>query len=203
MKATLKTLVMMGVILTAQLSQAASDWTLAPTLGASSFKLSGTELDSRGGILAGAQILYNTGVQGLKVETGINYLEAGAKTDALFASAEIALGYIAIPILANWTFYNTSGGTQLYTKGGAIVNYLVSAKQKAEFLGASEEQDIKDQMNSLDVMATVGFGGRWSIFSDMLLAVDVSYAKGMMTVAKDTDGKSEGFILGTSLMIPL
>ncbi len=203
MKATLKTLVLMGLILTTQTTLAASDWTLAPTVGANSFKLSGSELDSRSGILAGAQILYATGIQGLKLETGINYLEAGAKTDAFFASAEIALGYVAIPVIANWAFYQTSGGTELYAKAGAYVSYLMSAKQKTQVFGATDETDIKETMNSTDVLATVGFGGRWKVFGDMQVSADVNYAKGMMNVVKAGDGKSEGFIIATSLMIPL
>ncbi len=53
------------------------------------------------------------------IETGLNYLEAGAKTDALFASAEINLSYLAVPVLANYKFYSTSGGTDFFVKAGA------------------------------------------------------------------------------------
>ncbi len=40
-----------------------SDLTIAPVLGASSFKLSGSDLDSRGGVLVGADVLIKTGIE--------------------------------------------------------------------------------------------------------------------------------------------
>lgn len=176
---------------------------IAPIFGASSFNFSGSGMDSRSGIVAGANVLLPTGISGLKFETGLNYLEAGAKTEMFFASAETSLGYLAIPLLANWQFYKSSAGTELILKGGAYVTQLMSAKQKVQGFGMSEETDVKDQMSKNDIMLTAGFGGRWTIFSNLQAAVDLNYVKGTMNTAKDVDGKSAGWILGSSVIIPL
>ncbi len=76
---------------------------------------------------------------------------------------------------------------------------ILSAKAKTEVFGSSEETGVKDQINANDVLLTIGLGGRWSVWSDMLMAVDLSYAKGMMEVDKATGGKSEGYLLAASL----
>jgi len=194
------------LMLTAMEANAALDiskMSIAPVFGASSFNFSGSGMDSRSGMLAGANVLIPTGVAGLQIETGLNYLEAGAKTQMLFASAETSLGYLAIPVLANWQFYKSSAGTEFFLKGGAYVNQLMSAKQKTQIFGTTDETDVKDQVASNDVMLNAGFGGRWTVFSNLQAAVDLNYVKGTMNVSKSAEGKSEGWILGSSLIIPL
>ncbi|MGZ3745534.1 MAG: outer membrane beta-barrel protein [Pseudobdellovibrionaceae bacterium] len=176
---------------------------IVPVVGANSFNFHGSGMDSRSGIHAGADVLIPTSIQGLSFETGLNYLETGAKTEMFFASTEISLGYLAIPLLANWQFYKASSGTEWFLKGGTYLTQLMSAKQKTQVFGNSQETDFKDQMSNNDLMFTAGIGGRWTVFSNLLVAVDFDYAKGMMNTAKNVDGKSEGWILDTSVIIPL
>ncbi|WP_413290020.1 outer membrane beta-barrel protein [Bdellovibrio sp. HCB337] len=207
MKKQFKTLVTVCALLTVTAMEAnaamAEKISIVPVLGGNSFNYGGSGMDSRGGTLAGANVYMSTGVEGLQLETGLNYLETGAKTNMLFVSAEKALGYIAIPVLANWQFYKTSGGTELFLKGGAYITQLMSAKLKMQGFGGSAEEDIKSQISNNDVLVTAGFGGRWTVFSNLQAALDLNYAQGLIKTEKDGTGKSSGLILGTSLIIPL
>jgi hypothetical protein len=184
-------------------TQANAAISIAPILGGNSFKIAGSGMDSRSGSLVGVDVIFSSDTPSITWETGLNYLEAGAKTDMFFASTEYALGYLAIPLIANWNFYKTSGGSEFFVKGGGYLTQLMSAKQKTQVFGASQETDIKDLIAKNDIMITAGIGGRWGIYKDILVAVNFDYAKGTVNTVKDNEGKSEGWILASSLVIPL
>lgn len=203
--ATMKTMIVgLAVSLSANAFAANSDkFSIAPQVGMTLFKVMGSGLDSKAGSTAGMDVLIPLGVEGLRLQTGLNYLETGAKTSLLFASAEFDLRYLTLPVLANWTFYQTSGRTDFYMKGGGIISQVVSAKAKTTVFGTTDEQDIKDQVNSNDILFTAGLGFTTEVFGDWRAGLDMSYVKGTKDVFKAQEGLAEGYVIGASMIIPL
>jgi hypothetical protein len=186
----------------AKAEQAAS-LAITPQIGTAIFNIENSGLSSKSGMVIGANLIYAPAGSSLQYETGLNYIQAGAKTDMFFASTEVNLNYVAIPLTANWVFYKNEKKTSVYLKGGGILTQLVSAKQTTNFFGSSEETDIKDQVNQNDLMMNAGLGGRWVVVDDFQVGLEGSYAKGLTDVMKNAAGKSEGYLVTTSLTIML
>lgn len=114
-------------------AQAASEISVAPVLGMTSFSLRGSGITgSRAGAVAGAQVGFASGVDGLSYETGLHYTQAGAKNDAIFASTEYELGYLTIPAGVKYAFTESK---TWYARAGTTFAFLLSAKTKDMFFG--------------------------------------------------------------------
>lgn len=186
---------------------AKSDWMIAPHLGASSFTLKGSDMTgNKSGMTVGANVYKSTPIESLDMETGLLYMQAGAKQDygsGLFTlgSIEYDLDYLAIPLGVKWTAAHFGNqGNNLYLKGGAMFAYLTSAKAKASFLGSSAEEDLKDHTNKTDWLGYAGVGYTYNLSFNMPLLVELNYLKGTQNVLDGMDAnKNEGFVLAVQL----
>lgn len=185
------------VILLASLGLAAqaAPMTVSPVLGATSMSLKGSDISgSRGGLQAGALVNFESSVADLQYETGLLYSQAGAKNDAILASVEYELNYLAAPLGVQYRF---SGDERDFwaARGGLTLAALMSAKFKSQVLGSGSESDIKDQTNTFDVLPYIGLVKSWSIGETQRLALDFTYTRGLMKVFKDQSSNTEGWTL--------
>lgn len=185
--------------------ESSSTMAIAPQLGTAVFNIQGSGLSAKSGLLAGANFVYSPQGSAFSYETGLDYIQAGAEKDFFFAKTEIKLEYLALPILANWTFYKSQQNTSAYyLKAGGLLTQLLSAKMNnQDFTGGSESVDIKNQVNKNDFLISGGLGGKWTVYNTMQVGVEASYVKGLTDVMKDASGKSEGFLLASSVTINL
>lgn len=185
-------------------SFAATGVSMAPQIGSTSFNVTKSGLSAKSGSLVGAGLVFDSSIDGLAVETGLQYFQAGAEKNFFIAKVEYSMNYLAIPLLANWSFYRGGDSTKLYLKAGAVATQLLSAEQKtADFTGASAKTNIKDFVAKNDVLLMAGLGGQWKVMDFLNMTLDLSYAKGTTKVIKGENGYSEGLILASSLVFPL
>lgn len=175
-----------------------------PTLGYSYFNITGTDVDysSKGGNSAAllVQKMMNPAVE---VESGLQYLEAGAKQSLDFGffsldTAVVDIKMITIPVRAKYLFNPTSTGAHYFAKAGLAATYIVGAK--ATVLG--ESQDIKSDLNSLGAFAQAGLGADWEVASNSRVNVDVTYNYGLTKLSKESGGKLAGLEIQAGYAIP-
>lgn len=178
---------------------------IAPKLGVTSFNIANSGLGAKSGRTVGAEVLIPVGVNDLQVLTGINYLESGAKTNIFFAESEIDLKYFTLPAMAQYSFLTLDTGAKFYAKAGVVAAKLLSAKQKASTIfGSSYEQDIKGSTNGLNIQANVGMGANFPVFEQKYrLGFDLTHVRGLNNTFRDQASKATGWILASSLAIPL
>ena len=184
-----------------------SNWTVAPSLGVTSFKLKtdSMDLDAKSGMSVGAEVYKATGVDGLDLVTGLQYLQSGGKKGDLFLSYEVNLDYLAVPVGVRWKAftYGADDKNFMYLRGGIAAAFLVSAKEKATFLGATADGDIKDKVNGFDLMAVAGLGGSYSMGNNQHILYELNYLRGTQKVMKDETSHSEGYAFNVMYSIPL
>lgn len=195
-------LILVNMILAMLGAQAVAGYTVSPLIGSTNMSIKGSDIS---GSTAGAQlgVLANMTAENpdLQYETGLLYTQAGAKNDALIASTEYQLEYLAIPVGVQ---YRLSGEERSYwyARGGLTLAALMSAKSKSTFLGISSETDIKDQVNSFDILPYIGIGSMWAIGESHRLGLDLNYTRGLMKVFKDTSSNSEGLAINLTYGFP-
>ena len=81
------------------------------------------------------------------------YSSQGTKAEEDDYKVTLKMDYLNIPLMAK--YYVTEG---LSFEVGPQVGFLLSAKEKGEFDGDSETEDIKDFMNSVDFGLNFGLG---------------------------------------------
>lgn len=173
----------------------AAPMTISPVLGATSMSLKGSDISgSRGGLQAGAIVNFESSIADLHYETGLLYSQAGAKDDALLASVEYELNYLAVPLGVQ---YRLSGEDRSFwaARGGLTLAALMSAKAKSQVFGSGSETDIKDQTNTFDMLPYIGIVKSWSIGESQRLALDFTYTRGLMKVFKDQSSNTEGWTI--------
>jgi|GEM_PF-4218725 hypothetical protein len=185
---------------------------IKPYLGVGSFHIAGAadDFSAKGGIVAGATYEMPTSVENLSVDTGLEYLQAGAQREYVWVNSgntaikqEVNMDYIAIPLKARYQFLSQEAKAVSYKAiGGITVAQLISAKSKTEVFGQSDESDLMGDFNHTDILASVGVGAEY----DMLgckTSLDIEYTRGMLAVSKEAGGNNEGFIVKAGFAMPL
>ena len=181
-------------------AHAETAFTVAPVLGLSSFSIQGADISgSRSGSLLGVQVDFPV-MPNLLAETGLEYFQAGAKNDSIFASTEYELNYLAVPVGAKYFFADSQ---TWYARGGLTLAYLMNAKSKTQVFGVEQSSDSKDQMNSFDILPYVGVGYAWQFTQGQTLNVDLNYTRGLLNVLKSGSSHSQGFLLNVSYAFAL
>ncbi len=178
--------------------------TIQPQLGMTSFNIGGAGLSSKSGSLAGANVLLPTGIHNLRFQSGLGYIQSGAEKNMFFYKFEIEISQLALPLLANWSFYQTERGTNYFLKGGLVLTQVLSAKTKSSGLFAeNSETDIKDQVSKNDIMYTGGIGAGWKIFDELSVTAEFDYFKGSANTISKQSGTTDGYSLSTSLVFSI
>ncbi|TYP98830.1 outer membrane protein with beta-barrel domain [Tenacibaculum adriaticum] len=90
--------------------------------------------------------------QGLTSELEETF-DDGTNVVTIKADGTLKLDYLNVPVIAK--YYVAEG---LSLEAGPQIGFLLSAKQKVEFEGESDEQDVKDNFSSIDFGLNFGAG---------------------------------------------
>lgn len=179
---------------------------LVPSLGYTYFNIQGgsQKYESKGG--NSAAVLVQMPVQtDLEFETGLEYIETGAKQSASlglfsFDTTTVTVTNLALPLRLKYAFNSPhSEGTHWYGKAGLTPAYVMTAK--VESMGSSE--DIKSDLNSINFLTQAGIGADWQVAMGGRVNLDLSYNYGLNKVSKSDDGHSVGYQLQAGYSIEL
>lgn len=200
-------LVLTVIIASAQFATAASSdmsasnserLKIVPSLGYSYFNISGSSSDFKSKSGSSAAVLVQMPMtSNLEVESGLEYLETGAKQSLDFGflsldTAQLEVKQLAVPVRAKYIFNPASQGTHYFGKAGLTPTYVIGAKMNA--LGQSS--DVKSTLNDLGLLTQAGLGADWGLDSITgRISFDFTYSYGLTKVFKDADGRSTGFQL--------
>lgn len=171
---------------------------IVPTLGYSYFNIQGSAQDykSKGGnslaVLAQMPLM---GGQ-MEVESGLEYLETGAKQTVDFGffsldAVTINIKQLAVPLRAKYVINPTAEGTRWYGKAGLTPTFVMAAK--ADVAGG-DSTDIKSELNSIGLLTQAGFGADWGVAAVAgRVSLDFTYSYGLTKVFKNEDGRATGF----------
>jgi hypothetical protein len=116
----------------------------------------------------------------LELQPEVLYSLKGAKVEEGDVTAKALLDYLEVPILARIS-RGAPGTRRFYGVAGIALGVLLRAKTRADFGGATEEIDIKDDIETLDLGAVVGGGMEFGS-----LVIDARYTHGIRDIDKDT-----------------
>lgn len=143
--------------------------TVAPTVGLNLASVTGDGAKTMPAFTVGLTGEYGL-TENLGVTAAVMYSMQGAKEE--FTDEKLKLGYINIPILANYYVWNG-----LAIKAGVQPGILLSAKMAG--------QDVKDYCNSFDFTIPVGVSYEFS-----KVVVDARYNIGLSKVMDGSDSKN-------------
>lgn len=105
------------------------------------------------------------------------FTSKGSRVDLEGVKASLVADYAEVPVLVR---FSRRGSFTYYVAGGPAVAFLLRARSRTEFAGATEEIDISDQVNRIDV--GVAMGGGVEIGS---IVIDGRYTLGLQDIDKD------------------
>lgn len=122
------------------------------------------------------------------------FSEKGVKFDRLlfdedsFASVDLRVRYIEIPLLARADFGAAGSTTRVFVVGGAAPAFKLSARAKADVEGEAEEPttDIGDEIEPLDVGLVGGLGVEFR-----RVLIEVRYTYGLLEINKDDNDPND------------
>ena len=165
---------------------------------------SNTELDKTPtvGAILGVEAEYQL-AEKFSLAAGINYAQQGCgwsdysyqigNNKAELKDAKIELGYVNVPITANYYLFKGFA-----VKAGVQFGFLTSAKSKGtittEYNGAKSTTDLsgddfKDQCKKFDVSIPVGISYEFKV----PVVIDLRYNIGLMKVNKDSEAGHKDF----------
>lgn len=178
---------------------------IVPSLGYTYFNISGanSSYKATSGSLAGvlAQVPMD---KTLTLESGLEYVETGAKQSMSFGwleldTAQIKVASLAIPLRAKYMFNAEEvESTRYYIKGGLTPLLMMSAKLET----GAESTDIKSELNNFDILTQAGFGGEW-LMSGGHVNLDLSYNYGLTKVSKTEGGRNVGWVVQAGYAIDI
>lgn len=143
----------------------------------------GEELQSKWGLCAGGFIRLSIG-NILAIQPEFLYTVKGAKFEETILDEtmkySINLSYLEIPVLLK-LMIPTPGGIKPSLFAGPAVAIKLSAKEKLEFAGDTEEEDI-EEIKDTDTGLILGAG-----LDFRNLTVDVRYILGLTTISTEED----------------
>ncbi len=148
----------------------------------------GNELkfDSKVGFSAG--VAADIGSSNLVAESGILYRQLGTQTTNQFGqNLVLNLGYIGLPLMAKVYTNTTRHSSAAYFKGGIIPQILI-------YKSVSGSQAGSDfPINSLDLEAALGIGGRFPISQDNDFVLEATLNRGVTNVGASSSGGADVF----------
>jgi hypothetical protein len=181
---------------------------LIPEIGNTSFHVIGMDSSYLSGNSLGANLRFSSDESKLSWSAGIRYFQAGLKKVARLGIfemdlAQVELDYLAFPLKAEYALNNpTASSISYYIDGGVTPAYLLSAREKALIGSDTSEHGIRADLNGLDVLLGLSFGGRY--FSDIgIIGAALEYQHGLIDLDSNFSSKNEGFVakIGYSINI--
>jgi hypothetical protein len=144
------------------------------------------EAEMRIGIVAGAHVAFTLGGV-VALQTEVLFAQKGIKATAPLGleDLELELDYIGVPVLLR---LGATGRNGLQFLVGPAFNFNVAAR--AKFSGVfDEEEDVKDEVENIDIGLVLGAGYYGSI-----VIVEGRYEEGLTDIAEFTDfGEDENY----------
>jgi len=120
--------------------------------------------------------------------------DLGIEALTAIAEGEIDTDWFEIPVLAK-LHGRRSEGVRPFALVGMTFSFLVNAEQSVSFMGMTETEDIKDELNSTDIGLSFGGGvdflQSWGIFT-----VDARYTLGLRGLSPEDSVKQDTFSVG-------
>jgi hypothetical protein len=125
--------------------------------------------------------------EGLFSEKGVTFDRLVFDEDS-FASIDIRVRYIEIPLLARADFGAAGSTTRVFVVGGAAPAFKLSARAKADVEGEDEEPtaDIGDEIEPLDVGLIGGLGVEFR-----RVLIEVRYTHGLLKINTDDNDPND------------
>lgn len=134
-------------------------------------------LQSRLGLVGG--VFVTLPVFGLELQPEGLFTSKGTRLDLDGIKASLVADYAEVPVLVRFS-RRGPGTVHYYVAGGPAVAFLLRARSRTEFAGATEEIDISEQVNRVDF--GVAMGGGVEIGS---IVIDGRYTLGLQDIDKD------------------
>jgi hypothetical protein len=112
----------------------------------------------------------------IELQPEVLYSMKGGKREEFGITSKLLLDYLDVPVLARWS-RGARGARSWYIVGGPAFSYLLRARTRANFGNATEEIDIVDDVERIEV-AVVGGGGLE--FTRFL--IDARYTHGLSNI---------------------
>jgi len=121
---------------------------------------------------------------GFAIQPEVLYTQKGVKIDVSgdLGQARVKTDFLDVPILARYTI---GKGVRGYLFAGPSLDFKLSAKIKADVLGASQEEDISSDVKSFEFAVVVGGGVE---LGPILL--EARWSEGLTDLAKETSGET-------------
>jgi hypothetical protein len=151
----------------------------------SNFTGSDFKFDSKVGFSAG--VAADIGTSNLVAESGILYRQLGTQTSQYGNNLVLNLGYIGLPLMAKVYTSTARHSAAAYFKGGIIPQILI-------YKNISGSQPGGDfPINSLDLEAAVGLGGRFPISQNNDFVLEATLNRGVTNVGASSSGGADVF----------
>lgn len=116
----------------------------------------------------------------IDLQPEVLYSMKGAKVEESGLTAKLLLDYLDFPVLARFS-RGTPNARSWYVIGGPSFGYLLRARTRADFGGATEEIDVIDDVERFDVGVVAGGGVEFG-----RIVIDGRYTHGLSDIDKDT-----------------
>lgn len=144
----------------------------------------GPSLDNRLGVVGGVFVTLPL-VSRLDLEVDGLYAMKGAKLTSQGIDSTLQVDYFEVPVLAR---YRLGGGHQFYVAAGPSMGVRLRARARTDFGGATEELDVADQVEPLDLGIAMGAG-----LTIKAIVIDGRYTLGRRDIDKDKTDASRTF----------
>jgi hypothetical protein len=119
------------------------------------------------------------------------------------ASAVVRLGYLALPIGGKYYFRGQETTTP-YFRLGVLPSFLVSRTASVSVNGTSGDVNIDSNgLHTFDIAATIGAGFNLMLDQTNSFVFDLSYVRGLISIADGANGMNSGIVATTGLAISL
>jgi hypothetical protein len=115
----------------------------------------------------------------IDLQPEVLYAMKGAQGEEFDITAKLLLDYLEVPVLARIS-RGSLHATSWYLVGGPSFGYLLRARTRADFGGATEEIDVLDEVERFDFGLVVGGG-----IGFRRMIVDARYTHGLADIDKD------------------
>ncbi len=151
----------------------------------------GPSAQFKGGFIGGAFARYNF-TEAFAVQPEVLFAMYGSRRNVTFTTStgetatnyRTLFNYIEVPVMLNYSFSTTSN-VQPEIFAGPVVDFLVSARQKADVAGSTVSENVKDQLHSTLWGASVGAGLSYPM-SVGKLTLDARYTFSISKIYKAT-----------------
>jgi hypothetical protein len=118
----------------------------------------------------------------LELQPEALYAMKGGKSEEFGVTTKLLLDYIEVPVLARFS-RGSRGGRSWYLAAGPSLGFLVRARTRADFGGATEEIDLieEDEVERFDFGVTAAGGVEFGS-----LIIDARYTHGLSDIDADT-----------------